>query len=74
MGNRAEIPAILHNQGYVALGLRDDAAARNLFAESLRRQHAAGNIAGIAEGLNGMAAVSLAQRYLERSASNRAQL
>ena len=51
LGNRAEIPAILHNQGYVALGMRDEAAARDLFAESLRRQHAVGNVAGVAEGL-----------------------
>ena len=35
LGNRAEIPAILHNQGYVALGTHDYVAARDLLAESL---------------------------------------
>ncbi|HEU5103873.1 MAG TPA: LuxR C-terminal-related transcriptional regulator [Roseiflexaceae bacterium] len=68
LGNRAEIPAILHNQGYVALGTRDYLAARDLFAESLRRQHAAGNSAGVAEGINGMAALAIAQGLLERAA------
>lgn len=68
LGNRAEIPAILHNQGYVALGARDHAAARDLFAESLRRQQAAGNSAGIAEGLNGLAALATTQGRLERAA------
>jgi predicted ATPase/DNA-binding CsgD family transcriptional regulator/transcriptional regulator with XRE-family HTH domain len=68
LGNRAEIPAILHNQGYVALGTRDYPAARDLFAESLRRQHAVGNTAGIAEGLNGLAALGTAQGRLERAA------
>jgi predicted ATPase/DNA-binding CsgD family transcriptional regulator len=68
LGNEAEIPAILHNQGYVALGTGDDVAARELFAESLRRQHTAGNMAGIAEGLQGLAALALAQRRLDRAA------
>src|SRR5262249_11316173 len=62
------IPAMLHNQGYVALGIRDYAAAHELFAESLRRQHAAGNSAGIAEGLAGLAALAIAQGQLERAA------
>jgi predicted ATPase/DNA-binding CsgD family transcriptional regulator len=68
LGNRAEIPAILHNQGYVALGTYDYVAARDMFAESLRRQHTAGNTAGIAEGLNGLAALATAQGRLERAA------
>ncbi|HEX6605606.1 MAG TPA: helix-turn-helix domain-containing protein, partial [Chloroflexia bacterium] len=55
LGNHAEIPAILHNQGYVALGTHDLAAARELFTTSLRRQYLAGNQAGIAEGLAGLA-------------------
>ena len=55
-------------QGYVALGTGEYAAAWDLFAESLRRQHTAGNIAGIAEGLNGMAALAVAQGRLERAA------
>ncbi|HEX6606676.1 MAG TPA: LuxR C-terminal-related transcriptional regulator, partial [Chloroflexia bacterium] len=37
-------------------------------AESLRRQHAAGNPAGIAEGLGGLAALALAQGRLDRAA------
>lgn len=68
LGNRVEIPAILHNQGYVALGTRDDAAARDLFAESLRRQHAAANVAGMAEGLAGIAALATRQGRLESAA------
>ena len=68
LGNHAEIPAILHNQGYVALGTHDYRAAHDLFAESLRRQHAAGNPAGIAEGLGGLAALALAQGRLDRAA------
>ena len=68
LGNRTEIPAILHNQGYVALGAHDYVAARNLFAESLRRQHAASNTAGIAEGLNALAALATTQGRLERAA------
>jgi DNA-binding CsgD family transcriptional regulator len=68
LGNHVEIPAILHNQGYVALGMHDYGAAHDLFAESLRRQHAAGNAAGIAEGLSGLAALALAQGQLERAA------
>ncbi|HUS13449.1 MAG TPA: LuxR C-terminal-related transcriptional regulator [Chloroflexia bacterium] len=67
LGNRAEIPALLHNQGYVALGLQDHAAARDLFAESLRRQAAAGNLAGVAEGLAGLAALATAQRQPDRA-------
>jgi predicted ATPase/DNA-binding XRE family transcriptional regulator len=43
-------------------------AVRDLFAESLRRQHAAGNTAGIAEGLAGLAALALEQGRLERAA------
>jgi FixJ family two-component response regulator len=43
-------------------------AARDLFAESLRRQYAAGNSAGVAEGLNALAALAVAQRQLERAA------
>jgi hypothetical protein len=51
LGNRDAIPA-LHNQGYVALGMRHYAVARDLFAESLRRQRAVANLAGIAEGVS----------------------
>ena len=58
IGNHGEIPAILHNQGYVALGTDDYTAARELFAECLRRQQAAGNMAGIVEGINGLAALA----------------
>jgi DNA-binding CsgD family transcriptional regulator len=68
LGNWAELPALLHNQGYVALGTRDYAAARALFAESLRRQHAAGNMAGIAEGLQGLGALALSQGQSDRAA------
>src|SRR3954447_22330345 len=68
LGNRAEIPAILHNQGYVALGTHDEVAAHDLFAESLRRQQAAGNTAGIAEGLGALAALATVQGQLERAA------
>ncbi len=68
IGNYGEIPAILHNQGYVALGTHEYAAARELFAESLRRQQAAGNIAGIVEGINGLAALAAGQGQLERAA------
>ena len=68
IGNHAEIPAILHNQGYVGLGMHDYAAARELFAESLRRQQAAGNRAGVVEGLNGLAALAASQGQLERAA------
>ena len=68
LGNHSEIPAILHNQGYVALGTHDYAAARDLFAESLRRQYTAGNSAGVAEGLNALAALAVAQGQLERAA------
>jgi predicted ATPase/DNA-binding CsgD family transcriptional regulator/DNA-binding XRE family transcriptional regulator len=68
LGNTTEIPAILHNQGYVALGTHDYPVARDLFVESLRRQHAAGNSAGIAEGINALAALSIAQGRLERAA------
>jgi DNA-binding CsgD family transcriptional regulator len=67
LGNRGEIPAILHNQGYVALGMRDYQAAHDLFAESLRRQHAAGNSAGIAEGVAGLAALATAEGQMERA-------
>ena len=68
LGNRSEIPAILHNQGYVALGLHDHAAARDLFIASLRRQQAAGNRAGMVEGLNALAALAVAQQRPERAA------
>ncbi len=68
LGNRAEIPAILHNQGYAALGLHDYAAARDLFVESLRRQQAGGNSAGIVEGMNALAALAVAQQRPERAA------
>jgi predicted ATPase/DNA-binding XRE family transcriptional regulator len=43
LGNRAEIPAILHNQGYVALGSHDYPAARAVRREpappARRREH-----------------------------------
>ncbi len=68
IGNHAEIPAILHNQGYVALGMHDFAAARELFTESLRRQQAADNTAGIVEGINGLAALAANQGQYERAA------
>lgn len=68
LGNRTEIPAMLHNQGYVALGTHYYATARDLFAESLRRQQAADNAAGIAEGIAGLAALAAAQGQLERAA------
>ena len=68
IGNHGEIPAILHNQGYVALGTDDDTAARELFAESLRRQQAAGNLPGVVEGINGLAALTARQGQLERAA------
>jgi predicted ATPase/DNA-binding CsgD family transcriptional regulator/transcriptional regulator with XRE-family HTH domain len=68
LANRDEIPALLHNQGYVALGTHDYAVARDLFAESLRRQQAIANLAGIAEGLRGLAALATAQGRMERAA------
>lgn len=68
LGNHTEIPAILHNQGYVALGMHEYGEARELFATSLQRQAAAGNIAGVAEGLNGLAALATAEGHLERAA------
>jgi hypothetical protein len=68
LGNTGEIPAILHNQGYVALGSGNLAATRDLFAESLRRQQAAGSLAGIAEGLGGLAATATVQGQQEQAA------
>lgn len=68
LGNHAELPALLHNQGYVALGMGDGATARALFIESLHRQHAAGNVAGVAEGLHGLAAVAVAGKQLDHAA------
>jgi DNA-binding CsgD family transcriptional regulator len=58
----------MHNQAYVALGQGDLAAAQELFAESLRRQEAFGNPAGVAEGLAGHAAVAAAAGQVERAA------
>lgn len=68
LGNQAEIPAILHNQGYVALGQGDIATAQELFRESLRRQQANGSLAGVAEGLAGLAAVAAARGAYARAA------
>jgi non-specific serine/threonine protein kinase len=48
--------------------MHDYGVAGDLFAESLRRQHAAGNSAGMAEGLGGLAALALAEGRLERAA------
>jgi hypothetical protein len=65
---RSDLPALLHNQAYVALHAGDRARARGLFAESLALQRMVGNRAGVAEGLYGLAAVAAVQQQPQRAA------
>src|SRR6266571_2121008 len=67
-GVRSDLPALLHNQGNVALHVGDLAHARDLFAESLALQRMVGNRAGVAEGLYGLAAVAAVQKQPPRAA------
>jgi DNA-binding CsgD family transcriptional regulator len=68
LGNQAEIPALWHNQGYVALGQGNYEAAQTLFTDSLLLQLERGNRAGVAEGLAGLAALAGVQAAPERAA------
>ena len=52
----------------MALGQGNYAVARDLFIASMERQHARGNISGVAEGVFGLAALAAAENQLERAA------
>jgi tetratricopeptide (TPR) repeat protein len=62
-----ETAAILHNLGYTALAQGDITRANALFQESLVQQRELENIAGVAEGLAGFAAVAAAQGDVVRA-------
>lgn len=68
MGDRDEIPSLLHNLGYVerARGNYDQALA--LFREALGIQRETGNRAGIAECLEGIGAILTQTGNPERGA------
>jgi predicted ATPase/transcriptional regulator with XRE-family HTH domain len=67
-GVRSDLPALLHNQAYVALHTGDVAHARDLFTESLALQRRVGNRAGVAESLYGLAAVAAVNQQPQRAA------
>jgi predicted ATPase/transcriptional regulator with XRE-family HTH domain len=67
-GVRSDLPALLHNLGYVALHAGELAHARALFVESLALHRMVGNHAGMAEGLYGLAALAAVQRQPQRAA------
>jgi non-specific serine/threonine protein kinase len=68
VGGRSDIPALLHNLGYVAIAERDYRRAWDLFYESLMLQQEIGNQQGISECLSGFAALAGAQGNPERAA------
>ncbi|MDQ3930806.1 MAG: tetratricopeptide repeat protein, partial [Chloroflexota bacterium] len=68
VGGRSDIPALLHNIGYVAIAGREYERARELFKESMALQQEIGNRQGIAECLSGFAALAGARGDTERAA------
>jgi hypothetical protein len=69
VGGRSDIPALLHNLGYVAIAGREYRRAWELFHESLVLQQEIGNQQGISECLSGFAALAGAQGNPKRAAN-----
>ncbi|MDQ3930113.1 MAG: tetratricopeptide repeat protein, partial [Chloroflexota bacterium] len=67
-GNSFELPALLHNLGYVAVAEGKIEEAQRLFEESLTQHLAMDNKMGIAETLAGFAAVAARRGEPERAA------
>ena len=67
MGDKEEIPGLLHNLGYVANYYGDFPEALALFKEGLAIHQETGNLAGIAECLVGIAGVFLARSQVEKA-------
>jgi predicted ATPase/class 3 adenylate cyclase len=65
---RGDVPALLHNMGYVALAARDYARAWDLFRESLALQQEIENKQGLAECLSGFASLAAAQDDAHKAA------
>jgi predicted ATPase len=68
VGGRSDIPALLHNLGYVAIAGREYRRAWELFHESLVLQQEIGNQQGVSECLSGFAALAGAQGDPARAA------
>lgn len=62
-GVKSDLPALLHNLGYIALGEGAMARAAALFAEALALHRDVGNRVGVAECLGGLAAVAATQGW-----------
>lgn len=68
LGDQRFVARVHAYRGHLALLRRDAAAAADLFREALRRFAQAGDDGGVAEALEGLAAVSAATGGMERSA------
>jgi hypothetical protein len=67
-GVRSDLPALLHNLGYVALQEGDIVQAHTHFVESLALHRDVGNRVGVTESLYGIAAVATMEGNPRRAA------